>query len=124
MNTIRPACRRASASSIEDGAGKGKITFDSNANKIIVEALDGDVCFQSPTGDMKIVAKSIELKATQSLEIHSGDKMQWGTDASAKVQGNSGVTMAGSKVNLNCGSAQAPTAPTAEPKDVADPYKS
>jgi uncharacterized protein involved in type VI secretion and phage assembly len=108
---------------IEDGGGKGKITFDSNANKIIIEALEGDVCFQAPTGDIVIVAKSAELKATKNFEVHAGTAMAWGTDASASIKGQN-VTMNGSNGNANCGSAQAPTAPTATPKDVEDPYKS
>ena len=109
---------------IEDGTGKGKITFDANGNKVIIEALEGDVCFQSPAGDMTIVAKSIELTASANLEIHAGDKMQLGTDGSAKVDGGSGVTMSGAKVNLNCGNAQSPSSPSASPVDVADPYNS
>src|SRR5512139_1884124 len=36
---------------IEDGAQKGRITFDAKANKITIEALDGDVCFQAPKDD-------------------------------------------------------------------------
>jgi uncharacterized protein involved in type VI secretion and phage assembly len=108
---------------IEDGGGKGRITFDSNANKIIIEALDGDVCLQCPQGEMKIVAKSAEFTATQNLEIHAGAAMSWGTDATAKVNGQS-VTLAGMPVNVNCGGAQMPQAPTADPKDVDDPYGS
>src|SRR3954468_16930122 len=49
---------------IEDGTGKGKITFDAKANKMTIESVTGDVCFQSPTGDMTIVAKEAEFKAT------------------------------------------------------------
>jgi uncharacterized protein involved in type VI secretion and phage assembly len=110
---------------IEDGTGKGRITFDSNGNKIIIEALEGDVCFQSPKGDMKIVAKSATFKAGQSVEIHSGSAMAWGTDATATLDGSgAGVLMKGQKVNINCGGAQAPQAPTADPQDVADPYGS
>jgi uncharacterized protein involved in type VI secretion and phage assembly len=109
---------------IEDGGGKGKITFDSNANKILIEALEGDVCFQSPKGDTKIVAKSVELTATSNVEIHAGEKMAWGTGAAAKITGSGGVTMSGAKVNVNCGVAQMPAAPTAEPKEVKDPYGS
>jgi uncharacterized protein involved in type VI secretion and phage assembly len=108
---------------LEDGTQKGKITFDSNNNKIIIEALDGDVCFQSPEGEMKIVAKSAEFKATQNLEINCGAAMAWGTDASATLKGQS-VTMSGAKVNLNCGGAQSPQAPEASPADVEDPYGS
>ncbi|HEX4416492.1 MAG TPA: phage baseplate assembly protein V [Kofleriaceae bacterium] len=108
---------------IEDGAQKGRITLDAKANKITIESLDGDICFQSPADDMTIVAKSIELTATQNLEIHAGGAMQWGAGASASVK-SSGTTLSGSKVNTNCGSAQMPTAPTTSPQDIADPYGS
>src|SRR4051812_11645530 len=108
---------------IEDGVKKGKITFDAKANKITIEALDGDVCFQTPADDMIIVAKSIEMTASQNVEIHAGDAMAWGAGGSATVK-SSGTTLSGAKVNLNCGSAQMPTAPTTSPQDVADPYGS
>jgi uncharacterized protein involved in type VI secretion and phage assembly len=108
---------------IEDGAQKGRITLDAKANKITIESLDGDICFQSPADDMTIVAKSIELTATQNLEIHAGGAMQWGAGASASVK-SSATTLSGSKVNTNCGSAQMPTAPTTSPQDIADPYGS
>ena len=109
---------------IEDGTGKGRITFDSNANKIIIEAIAGDVCFQSPTGDMKIVAKSASFKAGQNVEIHAGKAMAWGSDSSATLDGGSSTLLKGQKVNINCGGAQAPAAPTADPQDVEDPYGS
>jgi uncharacterized protein involved in type VI secretion and phage assembly len=109
---------------IEDGAGKGRITLDANANKILIEALQGDVCFQCPQGDMKVVAKTAELKATSNVEIHAGDKMAWGTSGSATIKGSAGVEMSGAKVNVNCGVAQMPQAPTANPEDVKDPYGS
>lgn len=107
---------------IEDGTGKGKITFDSNGNKIIIEALVGDVAFMTPKDETKIVAKSIEIKAGTNIEIHSGKAMAWGA-SNVKINGSGGVTMAGSKVNLNCGNAQSPQAPTADPQDIADPYE-
>jgi len=109
---------------IEDGGGKARITIDSNSNKITIEALQGDVCFQSPQDTMTIVAKSAEFKATQNLEIHAGDAMSWGTDADAKINGGSSCVISGSNVNLNCGNAQAPQAPSANPQDIADPYGS
>ena len=108
---------------LEDGTKKGKITFDSNNNKIIIEALDGDVCFQSPQGEMKIVAKSAEFKAGKNLEINCGAAMAWGTDASATIKSQS-VTISGEKANFNCGSAQSPGTPKVSPKDVEDPYGS
>jgi uncharacterized protein involved in type VI secretion and phage assembly len=108
---------------IEDGKGKGRITFDSNANKIIIEALKGDVCFQAPAGEIQIVAKEAEFTATQSLEIHAGSNMSWGSDAGVTIK-SSNVTMSGSKANANCGVAQAPAAPTSDPQDTPDPYGS
>jgi uncharacterized protein involved in type VI secretion and phage assembly len=109
---------------IEDGTGKGKITLDTKNNKIIIEAIEGDVCFQSPTGDMTIVAKAMELKATENVEVYAGSTMAWGSDTSVKINGSSGVTTSGSTTNPNCGNSSAPQAPTADPQDVADPYGS
>jgi uncharacterized protein involved in type VI secretion and phage assembly len=108
---------------IEDGKGKGRITFDANANKVTIESLVGDVCLQAPAGELVIVAKEAEFKAGSNLEIHAGSAMAWGTDGKATVKG-SDVTLSGSTSNDNCGSAQAPPAPTADPQDVADPYGS
>jgi uncharacterized protein involved in type VI secretion and phage assembly len=108
---------------IEDGAQKGRITFDAKANKITIEALDGDVAFQSPADDMTIVAQSIEMTASANLEIHAGDAMAWGAGGSATIKSSS-ITLSGTKVNTNAGSAQMPAAPTTSPQDVADPYGS
>jgi uncharacterized protein involved in type VI secretion and phage assembly len=108
---------------IEDGTGKGKITFDADKNKITIEALAGDVCFQSPAGDMQIFAKEAEFKASQNLEIHAGSNMKWGSGGKTDIKG-SNTTLSGSKVNMNCGNAQMPGAPSPSPKDVKDPYGS
>lgn len=113
----------ALAISLEDGLGKGKITFDAKANKLIIEALAGDVCFQSPAGDTLIVAKEIELKAANSIELHAGSTMAWGAGAKMELKA-SAITMSGSQANMDCGNAQAPEAPTATPADVPDPYGS
>ncbi|MCX5748441.1 MAG: phage baseplate assembly protein V [Proteobacteria bacterium] len=108
---------------IEDGAGKGRITFDASANKVIIEALVGDVALQAPTGTMKIVAKSVDIQAGQNVEIHAGSNMAWGVGQKATIKG-ANVTIAGSKVNENCGVAQSPPKGSATPADVADPYGS
>src|SRR5215468_553863 len=108
---------------IEDGVGKGKITFDSQANKITIEAIDGDVCFQTPADDMTIVAQSIEMTATTNLEIHAGGAMQWGADKSATIK-SPATTLSGSPVNTRGGKAQMPEAPTTSPQDIPDPYGS
>ncbi|HEY0253152.1 MAG TPA: phage baseplate assembly protein V [Kofleriaceae bacterium] len=111
--------------SLEDGSGKGKITIDTQNNKIIIEALEGDVCFQSPKGDMTIIAKSMELKAASAnIEVHAGQAMNWASDTSVKINGAQGVTTSGSTSNPNCGNSSAPQAPTSDPQDVADPYGS
>src|SRR5450432_689055 len=99
---------------LEDGTGKGRITIDTKNNKIIIEALEGDVCFQCPTGDMTIIAKSMDLKAKENVEVHAGSTMAWGCDATVKINGSSGVTTSGSTSNPNCGNSSAPAAPTAD----------
>src|SRR5262245_20959455 len=108
---------------IEDGVQKGKITIDAKANKITIEALDGDVCFQTPKDDMIIVAKSIELTAKTNPASQHGDAMAGGAGGSPDIN-SSATTLSGSKVNTNCGSAQMPSAPTTSPKAVEDPYGS
>lgn len=108
---------------IEDGVQKGRITLDAKANKITIEALDGDVCFQTPADDMTIVAQSIEMTATSNIEVHAGDAMQWGAGSNINVK-SSGTTLSGSKHNHNGGGAQMPTPPTHTPQDVPDPYGS
>jgi len=108
---------------IEDGVQKGKITLDAENNKITIEALEGDVCFQSPKDDMTIVAKSLEMTATENVEIHAGDAMQWGAGSGATIK-SSATTLSGSKVSTNTGGSQMPQAPTTNPQDVPDPYGS
>jgi uncharacterized protein involved in type VI secretion and phage assembly len=108
---------------IEDGGGKGRITFDSGSNKITIEALDGDVCFQAPADELKIVASTVEITAKQNVEINAGSTMAWGSDGASKI-GSANITWSGSKANENCGTAQSPAAPSATPKDTADPYGS
>jgi uncharacterized protein involved in type VI secretion and phage assembly len=108
---------------IQDGANKGKITLDAQNNKIIIETTDGDICFQSPADDMTIVAKSIEMTATQNVEIYSGETQAWGCGGSTTLKSPSS-TMSGAKVNKNCGASSMPSAPTTNPQDVEDPYGS
>lgn len=107
---------------IEDGLGKGRITLDAKNNKIIIEALKGDVCFQAPQGEIQIVAKEADFKAEKSVEIHAGQSMNWESDT-AKINGGK-VVISGSKGNANCGNAGGVGAPTSNPQDVADPYGS
>ncbi len=110
---------------IEDGTGIGRITFEADSNKITIEAMKGDVCFQSPEGDMQIFAKEAEMTAKQgNIEIHAGGAMSWGSDSKVEIKGGQAMTMSGSTANGNCGNSSMPQAPQPEPKDVEDPYGS
>lgn len=107
---------------IADGGKKGKLEFDAGANKVTFDALDGDFCMQAPAGDMTIVAKEIEITAANDVAIYAGSTMAWGC-ANGNIKGGD-IALSGSKVNDNGGSAQKPSAPSASPADVADPYGS
>lgn len=110
---------------IEDGGGVGYIKFEAKANKITIEAKQGDVCFQSPAGDMTIIANEAEFKAGQNVEIHAGSAMAWGAGSNITVDGGGNLTLAGPPAdNFNCGKAQDPPEPSTSPQDVADPYGS
>ncbi len=109
---------------IEDGTGKGRITFDSNANKITIEAMQGDVCFQAPGGEMKIISASANLKAGANVEFVAGGPLAWGSDGAIDLTGSSGATLGGARVNVNTGAAIAPEMPTSTPQDISDPYGS
>ena len=56
------------------------------------------------------------------VEIHAGDKMQWGTGANGNIKAST-KDLSGAKVNLNCGVAQSPPKPEKTPEDVPDPYE-
>ena len=109
---------------IEDGEGKGSIEIDAENNKITITALEGDVCFQTPEGDMIVVAKTATFTATNNIEIHSGDAMQWGSGGSVTINGENGVLLTGNNIDMNCAVAEMPEAPEADPQDVEDPYGS
>jgi len=109
---------------IEDGAGKGMIELDAENNKITITAIEGDVCFQTPEGDTIIVAKTATLEATNNVEIHSGDAIQWGSGTNVAINGENGVLITGNNVDMNCAVTQMPECPEADPQDVDDPYGS
>jgi uncharacterized protein involved in type VI secretion and phage assembly len=109
---------------LEDGTGKGRITFDTKNNKIIIEALEGDFAVQAPKGEIKIVTKETEIKAGQNLEANIGSTLAVGTDQQAKIEGSSLLQLTGGPmVNLNSGGS-APSKATADPQDVKDKYGS
>ena len=108
---------------IEDGAGKGRITFDAAANHITIEALAGDVCVQAPTGEIKFVSKTATWTAQTELSLQAGSTVDVGA-RSATFSGKSLIQISGgptSNVNSGGGSpAQAQTSPA----DVPDKYGS
>lgn len=109
---------------IEDGAGIGIITFDAKANKVQIEAKQGDVSVQSPAGDTEGFANEAEFIAKTNVEIVAGSNLQFGSDGATKITAGGNADLSGSKVNDNCGKAQMPTAPSPSPQEVADPYGS
>ncbi|MDX2093874.1 MAG: phage baseplate assembly protein V [Kofleriaceae bacterium] len=110
---------------IQDGGGVGYIKFEAGSSKITIEAKQGDVCFQSPKGDMLVVANEANFKAGSNLEIHSGTALAFGAGSNITVDGGSNLTLAGPpSANMNCGKAQDPPEPSTSPQDVADPYGS
>lgn len=112
-----------SSITIADGKTCGSITFDAKSNKIIVKTTDGDIAFQAPQGDVKIVAKKIEIVADQKFQAKSGQDMKLSTNAATNITGTGGkVTWAGSNHKDNCGGAQNVTAAESTPVDVDDPY--
>ncbi|MEZ4368201.1 MAG: hypothetical protein R2939_18270 [Kofleriaceae bacterium] len=70
------------------------------------------------------MSKAAAWKAKQNIEITSGTTTKVGTDASGKVKGSAKITIDAPKVDINNGGAPSPTAPTASPQDVKDPYGS
>jgi uncharacterized protein involved in type VI secretion and phage assembly len=108
---------------IEDGGGKGRITFDAASNKITFEALADDVCLQAPAGDMQLVAKSARFEAKNEVQVHAGSDLRCDAASSSKI-GSSKITLSGSTVDLDSGKSPAATGPTAKPEDVPHPYSS
>jgi uncharacterized protein involved in type VI secretion and phage assembly len=109
---------------VEDGTGKGRITVDAKNNKIIIEALAGDVAIQAPTGELKIVAKEAQWKAGTNVEGHVGSTLGVGTSAACNIKGSSLLQLTGGPlVNINSGGS-APQAASASPKEIPDKYGS
>ena len=109
---------------IEDGTGKGKLTFDAKNNKMIFEALEGDFCIQAPIGELKIISKETQLKAGESIIANIGTTVAVGTDQKLLLKGTSLVQLTGGQdVSFNSGG-EAPQAQTPDPQEVADKYGS
>jgi uncharacterized protein involved in type VI secretion and phage assembly len=105
---------------ISDGGGKGRIVID-KSNKITIEALSGDVCIQAPAGDLAIVCKDAELTATAGLDIVSQQGVKLGSDDAATIKAGGMMGVSAQPFAVQGGQAQAPSAPTASPAEIADP---
>jgi uncharacterized protein involved in type VI secretion and phage assembly len=106
---------------IKDGGGAGEIVID-KTNKISFTAKQGDAIFICKD-DLTIVAKEVEMTATTQMEISSATAdVKGGSDANVVMKGAMMVQITGATGNINCGSAQAPQAPTASPQEEADPH--
>jgi uncharacterized protein involved in type VI secretion and phage assembly len=109
---------------IEDGTHKARITLDAKHNRIVIDALDGDVCFQAPRGEVRVFAGSAHLSAGKNIEIHSAGAMTLGSDGDVKVDGGSSVAVGSAHGHVGGGNAKAPASVSATVKDVKDPYGS
>lgn len=109
---------------VEDGTGKGKITLDAKNNKIIIEALVGDIAIQAPTGELKIVTKETVITAGQNIEGNVGASVSIGSDAKLDIKGQSLMQLTGGPNVLVNSGGSGPSAADASPVDVADPYGS
>ncbi len=104
----------------EDGGGIAKITITTE-NKIIFEALKGDVCVQAPSKDLNVVAKDIEMVATENFNIQSGKALTYGCGGKAEYKSNSMLTVIGKRLDMNPGSAKTAKEAKAECEEVPDP---
>ncbi len=104
---------------IKDGGGVGEIVID-KANKISYTAKQGDVGIHCKD-DLTIVAKEVEMTAQMQFEIASQADIKGGGDAKITLSGTAMLQVDGAQVQINCGSASAPDAPSASPAEVADP---
>jgi uncharacterized protein involved in type VI secretion and phage assembly len=105
---------------ISDGGGKGVVILD-QTNKITIKAKDGDVCLQSPTGELTIVAKEADFQASQALEILTPQgALKIGAGGKALIGGKM-LQVAAQPCNLGASAADF-AEPSASPAEVADPY--
>ena len=105
----------------EDGGGVGKIVI-SKQNKIRFEAMQGDVCIQSPNGETSIVANEIQMTATQNAHIQSGTAMAVTSESSLAVK-SANITVNAPLTDFNSGASPASAASDAC-EDVDDPLGS
>jgi len=105
---------------MKDGGGKGEIVID-KANKITITAKLGDVMIHSKD-DLTIVADEVTMEAKTIMEIASGSAdVKGGSDAAVNLKGTGMLMITSSQAEIQCGSASAPSKPSASPADVPDP---
>jgi len=105
---------------LTDGAGIGKIVI-STENKITIEASEGDLCVQAPSGELSIVANKITGKGQQNGLIDCSSGLNIGGDAKVNYKGGMSAKVECTSTDLNPGGVSAPGEASASPEDVADP---
>ena len=103
---------------IEDGGRVGRVVISAE-NKIILEAMSGDLVLQAPSGELSVVASQCDLQARQALVIQAGGAMNLGASTVAVQAGR--VTVTARRLDLNPGAVPAPAAASASPEDIPDP---
>jgi uncharacterized protein involved in type VI secretion and phage assembly len=105
---------------IEDGGKIGKIVI-SKENKISIEAMSGDVCIQSPKGEMSIVANEITMQASENGHVQADGALAIGASSAATFASKS-ILATSKTIDFNNGARMASEASDAC-EDVPDPIK-
>ncbi|MCB9563217.1 MAG: phage baseplate assembly protein V [Kofleriaceae bacterium] len=105
---------------ISDGGGKGEIKMSADEPKITITAKQGDVCLQSPKGELHIVAGEISLKASVNLDVR-GQNVNLGGDAGVTLKASGPITLFGATTDINPGGTPAPAKATGTVEEFPDP---
>lgn len=104
---------------LESGPGKIVISKD---NTITLEASQGDVCIQAPSGELAIVANEATFTAKMNCHLESMAGLNVESSGKVTIKGGTMLALQGAASNLNP-SGGGPSAAKAEasPEDVPDP---
>jgi phage baseplate assembly protein V len=102
----------------EDGGGVGKVVI--GADKIEVEAKQGDFASQSPQGQTNIIANDVELKGSQGVNIKAGTDLKI-SGRQVTIDGGAKLDIVGVKVDINPGGVGEASEAEGECESVPDP---
>ncbi len=105
---------------LTDGGGIGKIVI-STENKITIEATEGDICIQAPSGELNIVADKLTGEGSQKGLIDCASGLNIGGDGKVNYKGGMSAKVECTSTDLNPGGVTAPKEASASPEEVADP---